>query len=84
MSYVQGNDYIQQIKEPTRIRQGQNCNVLDLIITELKDDVENIEYRPPLGKSDHCVIRCSFILGRSVPMKKIDDNLSGHTFNFNN
>ena len=83
LPYVQGNDYIQQIKEPTRIRQGQNCYVLDLIITELKDDVKNIEYLPPLGKSDHWVIRCSFILGRSFPMKKIDESLSVHKFHFN-
>ena len=82
LSYIQGNNYIQHINRPTRIRQGQNCNVLDLVVTEF-GDVVNIEYLPPLGKSDHCVIKCSFILGKNVPIKEIVNSPNIRKFNFN-
>ena len=44
------------ITQPTRARQGQNPHILDLILTNEESLVQDIEYKSPLGKSDHSVI----------------------------
>ena len=44
------------ITEPTRFRHGQSNNILDLLVAECEDDIKNIDFFPPLGKSDHCVL----------------------------
>ncbi|XP_065568925.1 uncharacterized protein LOC136032584 [Artemia franciscana] len=49
----------QHIQEPTRFRDDSNPSVLDLVITKSPDDVRNIEILPPLGKSDHTVLKLS-------------------------
>ena len=46
---------IQHITEPTRYRIGQKENTLDLIFT-YEDVIDDIQYIPPVGKSDHCSI----------------------------
>ena len=46
-------------QEPTRFRDDSNPSVLDLVITKSPDDVRNIEILPPLGKSDHTVLKLS-------------------------
>ena len=43
----------QHVLEPTRYRHGQHQNVLDLILTNKKDMIQNIEYLPGIGISDH-------------------------------
>ena len=45
----------QHIMTPTRYRENQVPNVLDLVITN-GDFVEAIDIKPPLGKSDHAVL----------------------------
>ena len=49
----------QHVQEPTGFRDVSNSSVLDLIITKSPDDVRNIEILPPLGKSDHTVLKLS-------------------------
>ena len=49
----------QHVQEPTRFRDDSNPSVLDLVITKSPDDVRNIEILPPLGKSDHTVLKLS-------------------------
>jgi len=44
---------IQNITECTRYRQGQRSSKLDYVFTDEENLVENVEYFPPLGKSDH-------------------------------
>ena len=46
----------QHIKEPTRWREGQKANTLDLLFTTKDGLVSDIEVLPPIGKSDHSVI----------------------------
>ena len=46
----------QHIMKPTRIRQGQEPSILDLVITNKEEMIKDLEYLRPLGKSDHIVI----------------------------
>ncbi len=46
----------QHIKEPTRWREGQKANTLDLLFTSKDGLVSDIEVLPPIGKSDHGVV----------------------------
>ena len=50
----------QHVREPTRFREGQTPNILDLILTNEENMVEKIDYLPSLGKSDHLVLSFSF------------------------
>ena len=53
---VKDNFLFQHITQPTRARQRQNPHILDLILTNEENLVQDIEYKSPLGKSDHSVI----------------------------
>ena len=50
----------QHVHEPTRHRQGQTSNTLDLIFSNEAGMVSDVEVRDPLGKSDHCIITFQF------------------------
>ena len=50
----------QHVREPTRFREGQTPNILDLILTNEENMVEKIDYLPSLGKSDHAVLSFNF------------------------
>ncbi|KAK2716990.1 hypothetical protein QYM36_007210 [Artemia franciscana] len=67
-AYFQQNHFLQKlqdtylcqhVQEPTRSRDDSNPPVIDLVITKSPDDVGNIEILPPLGKSDHTVLKLS-------------------------
>ena len=47
---------IQNVKNPTRNREHQKANILDLILTSDDELISEIEHRDPLGKSDHQVL----------------------------
>ena len=48
----------QLITTPTRYREGETANLLDLVLTDSRDNVEDLSLLAPLGeKGDHCVIR---------------------------
>ena len=51
----------QHITKPTRIRQGQEPSILDLLITNEEGMIKDLEYLSPLGKSDHLVINFEFV-----------------------
>ena len=56
----------QVVSEPTHFRGLQNANILDLILSNFEDEVLDINYLPPLGKSHHVVL--SFrVTGPSSP-----------------
>ena len=47
----------QHITEPTRFRQEEIPNLLDLVFTNEQDMINNLLYLPPLGSSDHiCIV----------------------------
>ena len=54
---IQQNFLTQVIHEKTHYRPNQNPTLIDLIITRDSDDIYNIEYFPPLGKSHHVVLQ---------------------------
>ena len=43
----------QHVTEPTRYREGETPNLLDLILTSEDSNVQDLTYLPPLGVSDH-------------------------------
>lgn len=49
----------QHITKPTRVRQGDEPSVLDLIFSSEEGTVRNIEYHAPLGSSDHSCLSFS-------------------------
>ena len=52
----------QHIQEPTRYRQNQTSNCLDLVFTDNENSIDKLTYEDPLGASDHIVIRFKYAL----------------------
>ncbi|XP_071941051.1 uncharacterized protein [Antedon mediterranea] len=48
--------WYQHITVTTRFRSGQEPSLLDLIFSKNVDEVEDINIKPPLGKSDHAIV----------------------------
>ncbi|XP_069139173.1 uncharacterized protein [Argopecten irradians] len=62
LSTIEDCYMFQHVKDPTRYREGQVSNILDLIITNEEGMVENLEYNPSLGSSDHLVLAFDLIV----------------------
>ena len=58
---LQNNFLFQIIDKPTRWRGTDNPNILDLVITDNGQNISEVEYQSPLGKSDHCVVTFNLI-----------------------
>ena len=52
--------WTQHTLEPTRTRGTNTPSVLDLIMTEDENNIDNLVYESPLGKSDHCLINFNY------------------------
>ena len=46
----------QHVREPTRSRGKDEPSTLDLILTNEENQISNLEYNAPLGKSDHSTL----------------------------
>ncbi|BHF70839.1 hypothetical protein SprV_0401389200 [Sparganum proliferum] len=46
----------QHVSFPTRVREGQQSNCLDLLLTKSLDSINEVQCLPPLGRSDHVVL----------------------------
>ena len=44
---------MQSVGEHTPIRQGTRPSTMDYVFTDEINLVDNVEYQPPIGKSDH-------------------------------
>lgn len=53
---------IQQVSKPTRMREHEIDSLLDLILTNEENIMEELQYLPPLGKSDNSVLDFNLIL----------------------
>jgi len=53
---LEDNFLTQHVEECTRKREGQDESLLDLVISSDDDQVMNLEYWAPIGKSDHVVL----------------------------
>ena len=49
----------QHVDEPTRCRGTDDPSIVDLILTSEANQLNNLDYLSPLGKSDHCVLTFS-------------------------
>ncbi|XP_044751634.1 uncharacterized protein LOC123311635 [Coccinella septempunctata] len=54
--FVHGSGCQQVVTQPTRYRSGQTPSLLDLFIVSDPNIISEINYLPPLGKSDHLVL----------------------------
>nr|VZI33520.1 unnamed protein product [Spirometra erinaceieuropaei] len=52
----------QHVMFPTRTREGQRANCLDLVFTKTPDSIDEITSLPPLGRSDHVVLMWDYSL----------------------
>nr|VZI21116.1 unnamed protein product [Spirometra erinaceieuropaei] len=52
----------QHVMFPTRTREGQRANCLDLVFTKSPDSLDEINSMPPLGRSDHVVLMWDYSL----------------------
>ena len=64
------NYLTQHITEPTRYRVNQESNILDLVISSKEEMIQDIQYLPPLGNSDHICLRFSASFERALPFTK--------------
>nr|VZI31626.1 unnamed protein product [Spirometra erinaceieuropaei] len=46
----------QHVMLPTRVREGQQANCHDLVLTKSQDSIDEVSCLPPSGKSDHVVL----------------------------
>ena len=58
---IRDNYLYQHVNKPTRYRDGQVPSLLDLVMTNEEGMIEDMQFLPGLGKSDHCVIVFDFI-----------------------
>ena len=55
------NCYLHQhVRDFTRVRGNDQPSVLDLILSKNELEVDSVEYGPPIGSSDHCVLSFQF------------------------
>ena len=64
---VRDGFFIQHVNRPTRFRENQQSNILDLIFTKDEEDINNIDYCSPIGKSDHILLK----ICTSIPRKQV-------------
>ena len=69
----------QHISAPTRVREGEKKNILDLCITNDSDLINNIQHTDPLGKSDHEVL----IISLNILTNPRGKNSNTSRYNFN-
>ena len=56
----------QVVEEPTRMREGQKSNTLDLIITNQEEMLDYVAISSPVGKSDHMVLDFRLIMPGTI------------------
>ena len=62
----------QHVNEPTRCRGTNDPSTIDLILTDEENQITNLQYLSPLGKSDHCTLSFNFkcYTDRKTTLKK--------------
>ena len=54
----------QHVTEPTRHRGNTTSNLLDLVLSSEEGMVKDLSYHPPLGESDHVILKFVVTLGQ--------------------
>ena len=73
---LRDNFLSQFILEPTRYREGQRSNILDLFLTDKSEIVQRVSYETNLGASDHI----SFMVELLCSPTKIESNTIKRNF----
>lgn len=60
----------QHIDRPTRVREGAQPSLLDLIVTPFEGDISRLAILPPIGKSDHVVLKASVSVNKGSTKKR--------------
>ena len=58
--------WIQNVTEPTRVRERREPSMLDYIFADEDNLIDQIHFKPPLGKSDHAVLQWELLLNVSL------------------
>ena len=69
---------VQHVNKPTRIKNDQKRNILDLVLTKNVEDIQHIDYCSAVGLSDHLLLK----ILTSIP-KNIHQNKINTKFDFN-
>ena len=64
--------YTQHVHEPTRYRDGQQSNILDLVFTDPDLTVYSIDHLPPLGRSDHCILSILTNISKTLQIQELN------------
>lgn len=59
----------QHVTEPTRFRNNETPNLLDLLLSSEESMVKDLLYLPPLGESDHICLRFNVMCGKQEVIK---------------
>ncbi len=71
----------QHVTEFTIYREWQSSNILDLILTNEEGKVNDIQYIPPMGKSDHVCLVFNTNMYASI-VEKIKPKYAYHRGNY--
>jgi Reverse transcriptase (RNA-dependent DNA polymerase)/Endonuclease-reverse transcriptase len=58
--------WCQNVKDDTRLRINNEPSLLDLIFTRTSREIQDLQYRPGLGKSDHVVLTCNMVIEKFI------------------
>ena len=75
LKIIKDNGLFQKVVKPTWLRKGARPSLLDLVITTEEEIVRNLVHLPPLGKSDHQILRFDY---HSTPsLQYLEPTVSG-------
>lgn len=67
---------IQMVNKPTRRREGQKANLLDLVIVNNELLVSDIQHHSPIGKSDHEVLIFELYVNKSIEKEQLNEKFN--------
>ena len=73
---------LQMVNKPTRRRDGQTPNILDLVLTNNEALISDVNHLTPLGKSDHEVLTFSLYVADRKESEKIETKFDMNKGNF--
>ena len=82
LQFILDNYLFQCVSKPTRSRNQQKMNILDLVLTPSDELINNLIHKAPLGKSDHCIL--CFDCNLSCPELLLDNSVGKYNFSKGN
>ena len=80
---VMNNAYlVQHVDQPTRIKNDQKRNILDLVLTKNIDDIQHIDYCSALGLSDHLLLKILTSIPNNTQQNKVTSKFDFNKGNY--